>query len=351
MQVFYNFETPRANECYSQCDDYVYTFIGIISPIFSGITLAGNCINVAVFKSGLTPKSSINVLLLGLAVTEGIEGAAFLVDKILVAHCLHCSNNTIFVITKVGDMSFYSANWIVVFVSLFRCIAITIPLHLKHLCTIRRARIVICACVICNIVREIPYFIRYFVIYFDEDEIILETINQVVGRIIPCFIVLVLIVISVLSVKTPDSHLIGHTIGTRCDDKKVTRMLLVLTAIFFATNLYCVIVILLPIYGNKVTPQVELSTSIVFGFNSSVNIFLYLIMAPMFRAVLFSMVKSKWKAPKNCIKCCHESVIAGPVLTTTGNQSSNRQLRESKDDGSVESVTLSLTIKLSKSEN
>lgn len=257
---------------------------GIVFPLLSGIAIVGNAVNIFVFSSGRLSPSPFHTLLLGLAVTEFLQGSFFLTEKMAATYsAIDYSSDIFLVLTKLGDLSFYSANWVTVSISVFRCIAVSCPLNARRSLTRGRARRAIFASVLFSAIKEIPYWIRDFVITFDESLKILEPINQVFGRIIPCLIVLTSTLISAyhMRVARQGTELLTQT-GSR-DEAGVIRMLLFMLIIFFLTNTYCVVILLCRIYEVPGIEPLLFSTPIAFGFNSAMNVFLYFLMNPAYR--------------------------------------------------------------------
>lgn len=259
-------------------------YLGVFG-IFGGVTFVGNIVNVCVFASHRMPRSAFNVLLLGLAVTEGLMGGSFLVYKLLVAYFSESPAVVQLLLSKVGDWMFYSQNWITVVISIFRLMAVAMPLAFKRLGSVNNARWAILVCVAANLLKELPYWYKDFIYDFDPSMKTIEPINQVIGRVIPCVIVGVSTVLSIVKVKHIGSQTIGNRKKRQQEDTSVVRMLLFLLIIFFITNSYCVILILLRIYDVKGLKPLLFSTPIAFGFNSAMNIFLYFCMSPKYRQV------------------------------------------------------------------
>lgn len=196
--TFRNVPTINSTDSGSKNKQFLYE--GLIFPILSSLTVVGNVINVIVFTSRKMTKSPANTLLLGLAVSEGLMGFCFTVEKIMSTYCPICSKTGLHVLSKLGDLFFYSANWITVSISVFRCIVVSMPLQSRYICTQNRALIAIIVCVIANAMKEIPYWVNDFGIQFYSDLKVIEPINQAIGRIIPCVIVLGTTLLSVCKV-------------------------------------------------------------------------------------------------------------------------------------------------------
>ncbi|XP_014678836.1 PREDICTED: uncharacterized protein LOC106818663 [Priapulus caudatus] len=277
------------NDCddtMTSSDQLMTVFTGIIFPIFCGVNIVGNSINVGVFtRMGAGP---CRLLLRALAVAEATHGACFLAQKLLLAYCgATCVPCLVIGAEKVGDLAFYTANYIVVGVSVFRCIAIVAPLRMRVLCTLERARHVIVASAICAAVKEIPYWVR--IVYpYDPTLRVLEPINQTLGRLLPCAAVAATTGVAVVSYRRLRGQLgvaLRQRRRHRADDH-VVRMLLVLLAIFVVTNVYCAALILLRIYDVQAVAPLLFTEPIAIGVNSCVNFFLYVAMMPDYRAAL-----------------------------------------------------------------
>lgn len=278
---YYEENAPEMTGQWTEKDIY----LGVIFAVFSAITAVGNIINIVVFASRKMQKTAFNVLLLGLAVTEGLQGAFFLAEKMSDTYCTSCNIKTfLFVLTKLGDLSFYSANWITVLISVFRCVAVCAPLHCRQICTMRHARIGIVVVVVGNAFKELPYWVRFFVVSFDETLQIMEPINQTLSRIIPCLIVLGTTLTSVVKVKS--TRMSASSFHRKKEESRISRMLFVLLTVFFVSNTYCVIILLAHSYKVKSFNPLSFTTPIAFGVNSSINVFLYFCMVPSYRAML-----------------------------------------------------------------
>lgn len=260
---------------------------GIVFPVLSAIAVVGNAVNIFVFSSNRLPASPFNTLLLGLAVTELSQGASFMLQKMVATYCgKNCNAQFLLVLEKLGDLSFYSANWVTVAMSVFRCIAVSHPFRSREILTRGRARVAVIASVLFSALKEIPYWIKDFLIDFDKSLRTIEPINQTFGRIVPCVIVLLTTLVSVLSVETSGRVTRRLTPSRSKNDVRVIRMLLVLLVIFLLSNVYCVVLLLLRIYGVAGVEPLLFSTPIAFGFNSAMNVFLYFVMNPRYREAL-----------------------------------------------------------------
>lgn len=90
-----------------------------------------------------------------------------------------------------------------------------------------------------------------------------------------------------------DRVTIMHSKKRKQEDARAIRMLLVLLVIFFITNAYSVILLLTRIYNVPGIKPLLFSSTIAFGFNSSMNVFLYFVMTPRFRQVLCMCLDSE----------------------------------------------------------
>lgn len=266
-------------------------FEGVFYPVMAAATFFGNVVNIMVFTFGKLPRSALNVLLLGLSVTECVQGACFFIFFSMRTFCVSCRPTTIHVFEKSADLFFYTSNWITMTLSVFRFISVSYPLKYRHLCTNARARMCLGLCLALNIAKESVYWFHHFAT--DEELIVVEPINQTVGRIIPCVVVLATTLLSIIKVDKMSKATSGISVkqGKSLDETRIIQMLLVLLFIFFATNTYCVVTLLCRIFKVPGVRHILYSEAIAFGLNSSMNVVLYFWMNPCYRRALYRVFR------------------------------------------------------------
>ncbi|XP_014665841.1 PREDICTED: uncharacterized protein LOC106807866 [Priapulus caudatus] len=303
-------------------------FEGIFYPVMAAATFIGNVINILVFTLGRMPSSALNVLLLGLSVAECTSGAAFFVFFSTNAFCDTCNRTATHVLEKVADLFFYTANWITMCLSVFRFVSVSYPLRYRTLCTRHKARIALAVSLAVNIAKEFVYWVHHF--KTDEELRIVEPINQTIGRIVPCVVVLVTTLLSIVKVgaMTRESSSSGGG-ATSCHigaaaasqrssyETKVIRMLLVLLVLFFVTNAYCVMTLLCRIYDVPGNQHFLYSEAIAIGVNSSMNVVVYFWLNPCYRHAFYRVFKCPCRhaGRKGGVEHSHSANETGTAVT------------------------------------
>lgn len=284
--------------------DYMW---GIGYGVLSCVTFLGNVVNVLVFVSSQMPSSAFNTLLLSLAVAEGLEGGMFFTELTIATYgSVDCNQKALKAMAQVGDLATYCASWFTALISVIRCIAVTAPINYKKLCTVRNTHIAVGSCVAVLAVMETATWINVFVYRFDPDLRILEPVRQTVGRFLPICIALAATVATVLRLSC---RKVDMTARHNDDDVMVIRMLIVLLSVFFVTNGYAALSIILQSTSDinfESKPALLWTVPLAFGINSSCNIFLYFFMTPRYRKVLAYYINK-------LTKMCKRNVVGPPT--------------------------------------
>lgn len=309
---------------------------GGIYGLLSFLTFAGNLVNLAVFGSRKMGASAFNTLLYGLALAEGLEGGVFFIELAVATYGpTECNQIALKAMSLIGDLAYYSAAWIITFVSVTRCIAVGAPTKFKELCTVRTARTSLWICVSLLVIEELPMWFNTFWYRFDPELQILEPIRQTFGRFLPIIFALISTVVSILLLSRRNTGAATTRKSKRAgEQQKMVRMLLVLLTVFFVCNGYAAVSIVLQATTDidfKNYPALMWSVPIVFGINTSVNILVYFFMTPNYRGILLGFFcRSNAVAPA-AVEDTIVSTAAGPAARSPANKQDTGQRREVND--------------------
>ena len=204
----------------SMASHQVYLYV---SMLFIAIGLIGNSLNIAVFSSRTSRKSSSNVYLLVLAVSDSLYLVSVFFTKILTTlRCMYFVDTPIDVVNRSDFMcvflqyvlDFFSdfSTCLILAFTFERYVAVYAPIRFKQSCTVRRARI-ICFAIFGVITPLItPYHVMFMGLYRDYDVCIvlleheatftmLYVAESLIFRVVPVFIIAVLNVFIMVKVR------------------------------------------------------------------------------------------------------------------------------------------------------
>lgn len=199
---------------------YMYLYV---SMLFIGIGLIGNSLNIAVFSSKAMRKSSSNVYLLVLAVSDSLYLVSVFFTKILTTlRCMYFNDSQIDIVNRSEFMckflqyvlDFFSdfSTCLILAFTVERYVAVYAPIRFKQSCTVRKARII--SAVIFTVITLFitPYHVMFMGLYRDYDVCIvllaheatftiLYVVEALVFRVVPVFVIVVLNVFIIVKVR------------------------------------------------------------------------------------------------------------------------------------------------------
>ncbi|KAI0240771.1 hypothetical protein LSAT2_008467 [Lamellibrachia satsuma] len=200
---------------------YMYLYV---SMLFIGIGLIGNSLNIAVFSSKAMRKSSSNVYLLVLAVSDSLYLVSVFFTKILTTlRCMYFNDSQIDIVNRSEFMckflqyvlDFFSdfSTCLILAFTVERYVAVYAPIRFKQSCTVRKARII--SAVIFTVITLFitPYHVMFMGLYRDYDVCIvllaheatftiLYVVEALVFRVVPVFVIVVLNVFIIVKVSS-----------------------------------------------------------------------------------------------------------------------------------------------------
>lgn len=303
----------------------VVVFQVAIAEILAVGCIITNSINIVVFvKMGLN--DAVNISLLGLAVGDLFAQIFSFWDSVCFNPMFKDSDVPV-VFTEIDYLTgcwphtcfVRVTSYITAFITLERCLCITLPLKVKTIITPKRTRLVIVIIFLSVIVSSAPeYYVNQLVwkfypeknrtmlgIYFIEDrdkfEIVTMLLNNVVLQCLSfiCVVVCTLILIVQLNRKTKwrQQAVKGDNSASE-KDKRVIKMISFISIIFIVSNLpSCLSFIAMKSSANFHPTGANYNmfyviwslVYVVEGINSFVNIFVYIKMSSRYRAVFYKV--------------------------------------------------------------
>ncbi|ESO91469.1 hypothetical protein LOTGIDRAFT_105773 [Lottia gigantea] len=291
---------------------------GYAAPIVCIFGVVANILNIVV----LTRKNMIsptNVILTGLAVSDGLTMAVYFIYAIL-SHHIYVNRPT--PLTHAQFVMFYAifsviahsiSIWLTVALALFRYIFIRCPRRGGKLCSIDRAKLTVVIVSFVTTVVCIPNAVSYQIVdqgngsswYVDvkkttATEIILTRFNfwiqAMLVKLIPCFLLTILSILLVKTMKDAEKRrkkLLSKPMKGSDDPRRpsktnrTTRMLLAVVILFLVTEIPQGILNLISgieedFFDNVYTPLGDLM-DILALINNGINFILYCTMSKQFR--------------------------------------------------------------------
>ncbi|XP_025082834.1 sex peptide receptor-like [Pomacea canaliculata] len=246
------------------------TIHGVAAPIICALGIVANCLNIVV----LTRKNMVsptNVLLTGLAISDGLTMAAYFPYAILNYHIYlrdsPLANAKYIMFFAIFSVIVHSISiWLTVSLAVFRYIFIRYPRRGAKLCSIQRANITIA--VVCVIVTAvcIPNSVSYYLVENRMEGsntslwgidvrgdapgyIFLQSFNlwiqAILVKLLPCFLLAILSILLIKQMKDAERRrkkLLNKNGKTDDESKRhrktnrTTRMLVAVVVLFFVTE-------------------------------------------------------------------------------------------------------------------
>ena len=194
-----------------------------VSMLFIGVGLIGNSLNVAVFSSKPMRKSSSNVYLLVLALSDSLYLVGVFFTKILTTlRCMYFTDSSIDIVNRSDFLckflqyvlDFFSdfSTCLILAFTVERYVAVYAPIRFKQSCTVRRARLISAAIFGVITLLITPYHVMFMGLYRDYDVCIvllaheatftiLYVVEALLFRVVPVFVIAVLNVFIIVKVR------------------------------------------------------------------------------------------------------------------------------------------------------
>ncbi|XP_046369788.1 G-protein coupled receptor dmsr-1-like [Haliotis rufescens] len=293
---------------------------GYAAPIVCIFGVVANALNFFVLtsKNMLSPT---NVILSGLAVSDGLTMAAYFPYAILNYHMFDSrpsplANARFLLFYAIFSVVVHSISiWLTVSLALFRYIFIRNPRHGAKLCSIQRAKLTILIVSVVTTIACVPNSVSYKFTDYTENNvtswyidvkkdtsaaIFIKNLNfwtqALLVKLLPCFLLTILSVCLVKTMKDAEKRrkkLLNKTKKADDDNKRqgktnrTTRMLLIVVALFLLTEIPQGILQLLSgvidgFFINVYSPLGDLM-DILALINNGINFVLYCTMSKQFR--------------------------------------------------------------------
>ncbi|KAL8578198.1 hypothetical protein ACOMHN_040959 [Nucella lapillus] len=310
--------TPSSLETFSKAYSPIH---GVLAPLICVLGIVANCLNIVV----LTRKNMVsptNVLLAGLAISDGLTMAAYFPYAVLNYHVYKYTyppygNAQYLLFFAIFSVIVHSISiWLTVSLAVFRYIFIRYPRHGVKLCSLHRAHVtVIVVCVVVTIVC-IPNSVSYEMKTYEDDNatswyidvktdtsgyLFLKSFNlwvqAVLIKLLPCFLLAVLSLLLIQQMKEAERRRkkLMNKNGKNSDDEsrrhsktnRTTRMLVVVVVLFVVTETPQGILQLLAgvvegFFNNIYGPLGDVMDTLAL-FNNGINFVLYCTMSKQFR--------------------------------------------------------------------
>ena len=332
---------------------------GYLAVIICILGIIANILNIVVLTRTKEMRTPTNLILTGLAVSDGLTMAAYL-PFALHFYCLYGTapspeRNTLHAVRYMLFFACFSVYvhtvsiWLTMTLAIFRYVCVSMPSHGKRLCSKHRAKIAIFMTYIVTLVACVPNFVTLNIISDDvgNNQTVwyvafkLETTreNQIYNfnfwvqaifvKLLPCVGLTILSFLLVRTMRQSEKTRQNLTGRQNKTDKRnentnrATRMLLTVVALFLLTEfpqgILSLLSGILPHFVNEVYGPLGDVMDILALLNNGINFILYCTMSKQFRDtfidIFFRPLKSKVQKYSTVVQV--PPATTGATTTTT----------------------------------